>query len=357
MESLLDRPIEQWDLGPEPAYRRKQLCHWIFRRKASRFEEMSSLPLELRARLAERFLFLPLALESRRAAPDGTEKFLWRLSDGQFVESVLIPASDGEDGKRASRWTLCVSTQVGCAYGCRFCASGIEGWKRNLTPGEILAQILLAERVSGLPVSNVVFMGMGEPLANFEALRIALSHMCHPEGLAMGARRITISTSGLVSRIRELAEDPRPFRLAVSLHAPTDALRETLMPVNRRYPLAELLGACALYVERKGPCLTFEYILLDGVNDRREHACQVAELARHVGAKVNLIPYNPVEGLPWRRPNPARVLEFQRILLAKGCRVTVRRPKGDMIDGACGQLRLWRLSGERGLRKPESTVS
>ncbi|CAF0705231.1 23S rRNA (adenine(2503)-C(2))-methyltransferase RlmN [Candidatus Methylacidithermus pantelleriae] len=345
MESILDRPIEEWDLGPEPLYRRSQICHWIFGRRVTDFSQMTSLPWELRRRLSEQYSVHTLSLETRRVAPDGTEKFLWRLSDGQLLESVLIPASEGRDGMRAKRWTLCISTQVGCAYGCRFCASGLMGWKRNLTPGEIVGQVLAAQEHSRLPMGNLVFMGMGEPLANFDALQVALSYLCSPWGLGIGARRITISTVGLVPKIWQLAEDPRAFRLAISLHAPNDALRSKLMPIARKYSLQELLEACIAYVRNKGPCLTFEYILLEHVNDYPDHARELSALARRAGAKLNLIPYNPVQGLPWKRPRPTRLECFRDVLARSGCEVTVRQPKGDMIEAACGQLRLVSLVG------------
>lgn len=304
---------------------------------------MSNLPAELRTDLAARYRLRPLELARLQGSKDTTRKFLWKLGAGDFVESVLIPANPALYGERSDRFTLCVSSQVGCAYGCKFCASGLEGWKRNLTPGEIVAQILEAERIAGHRVDNLVFMGMGEPLANYKNLLIALDHINTPDGLNIGARHITISTSGLAPVIRKLADHPRPFRLAISLHGATDPIRDRIMPVNAKYPLAELLDACAEFQAKKNKMITFEYILIDGVNDQPDQAEALSQHALRLRAKVNLIPYNTVEGLPWKRPANNTMRRFQSILRARGVTATIRLEKGHDIDAACGQLRLREL--------------
>ncbi|MEM1060306.1 MAG: 23S rRNA (adenine(2503)-C(2))-methyltransferase RlmN [Verrucomicrobiota bacterium] len=339
---LLDQAPEAWDLGEAPAYRRRQIAEWIFGRRVTAFGQMSNLPAALRHDLAARYDLEPLALARRQGSADTTRKYLWALRAGDFVESVLIPANPGIDGDRAGRWTLCVSSQVGCAYGCKFCASGLDGWKRHLTPGEIIGQVLAAEADSGVRVDNLVFMGMGEPLANYAQLMTALDRLNapSPSGLGIGARHVTISTSGLAPQIRRLADDPRQFRLAISLHGATDPVRERIMPINRRFPLAELLAACEAYQRRKRKMITLEYILIDGINDELTEAHTLVRHARRLHAKVNLIPYNTVEGLEWRRPPRERIRAFAEVLQRAGVTATVRLEKGHDIDAACGQLRL-----------------
>lgn len=339
---LLDQPPEAWNLGDAPGYRRKQVAEWIFTQRATEFAHMSNLPAALRATLADTYDLAPLTLARRQGGADTTRKYLWALRTGDFVESVLIPANPGLDGDRAGRWTLCVSSQVGCAYGCKFCASGLEGWKRHLTPGEIVGQVLAAEADSGVRVDNLVFMGMGEPLANYRHLIAALDYLnaSGPGGLDIGARHITLSTSGLVPQIRQLADDPRQFRLAISLHGATDPVRERIMPINRKYPLDQLLDACAEYQRRKRKMMTLEYILIDGINDAESEAHALVRHARRLHAKVNLIPYNTVAGLDWRRPPRDRIQAFARVLQDAGITATVRLEKGHDIDAACGQLRL-----------------
>jgi 23S rRNA (adenine2503-C2)-methyltransferase len=263
---------------------------------------------------------------------------------------VLIPASPDLFGERSDRFTLCLSTQVGCAYGCKFCASGLEGFKRNLTPGEIVAQILETERATKTKINNLVFMGMGEPLANYANLMKALEIINAPWGVGLGARHITVSTSGLAPQIRELANQPLQIRLALSLHGATDPVRAQIMPVNRKYPLGELLDACADYQAKKRKMMTLEYILIEGVNDSPEQAGMLAKHARRLHAKVNLIPYNTVEGLEWKRPSDFVIDRFAAILTGAKVTATVRREKGHDIDAACGQLRL------KQLRTEEATV-
>jgi 23S rRNA (adenine2503-C2)-methyltransferase len=341
VRSLLASEIEQAfaALG-QPAYRARQVLRWLYEKRVRSFEEMTDLPAPLRAQLASSFAFDELELIRKTGSSDTTQKFLFRLADANLIESVLIPASPALYGEDSDRRTLCVSTQVGCAYGCKFCASGLDGWTRNLHAGEIVEQLLKAESLSGERVNNIVFMGMGEPLANYDALMRAISIINAPWGVHLGARHITVSTSGLAPRIRDLADQPLQIRLAVSLHGATDAVREQIMPVNRKYPLAVLLDACAYYVQRKKQHLTFEYILIDGVNDTPEQARALAIHARALRAKVNLIPYNSVEGLPWHRPDRARQEAFLRILRHQDIPATIRIEKGHDIDAACGQLRL-----------------
>ena len=323
----------------QPEYRAGQILRWLYAKRVKSFSEMSDLPAALRAELADAFTFLRLDNLRVLGSEDTTRKYLFRLPDGALIESVLIPASPALYGERSDRLTLCVSTQVGCAYGCKFCASGLDGWSRNLSPGEIAGQIIEAERLSGERVSNLVFMGMGEPLANFANLMRAIDIINSPWGLGLGARHITVSTSGLAPQIRQLADQPRQIRLAVSLHGATDEVRSRIMPVNRKYPVAELLDACAYHASRKKQHITFEYILIEGVNDEPAHAADLVRAARHVRAKVNCIPYNTVEGLDWKRPSEARQDAFMAVLNRAGIPATIRREKGHDIAAACGQLR------------------
>ncbi len=344
-----------------PSYRLDQLLAWLYPHRVEKWDEMTNLPRKLREELAQHFgLELPQLIQ-KQGSHDSTQKFLWRLGDGNLVESVLIPANPDLYGERADRHTLCVSTQVGCAYGCRFCASGLDGWRRNLGPHEIIGQVLAVERwnsrSSGKPddaqapaqtppatserlVNNLVIMGMGEPLANYDNLMQALRTLNAPWGGAIGARKITISTSGLAPRIRDLADDPLQFRLAISLHGATDEVRDRIMPVNRKYPLAVLTEAGMYYVEKKGKMITLEYILIAGVNDSLDEVLPLSRLAHKLHAKVNLIPYNQVEGLSWTRPEESHCRRFSERLQAEGITATLRIEKGHDIEAACGQLRL-----------------
>ena len=332
--------LEEWVVGQgHPRYRAEQVLRWVYEKRVSSFESMSNLPAGLRERLGEAFGFEASVLERVVGAEDATRKFLLRLEDGALIESVLIPANPALYGEKSDRLTLCVSTQVGCAYGCKFCASGLDGWSRNLGVGEIVGQVLQAESRSGERVSNLVFMGMGEPLANFVNLRAALEILNAPWGVGIGARRITISTSGLVPQIRELAGLELQVRLAISLHGATDAVRNQIMPVNRKYPVGELLEACEEYTRRRKQKITFEYILIEGINDGQEEARELARVAGRIGAKVNCIPYNTVEGLEWKRPSEERLRAFVGVVKGAGVPVTLRLEKGHDIAAACGQLR------------------
>ena len=337
---LTDKSPEDWDFPDVPAYRAEQIRQWVYDKGVLDFDAMSNLPADLRTRLTKEWEIRPMEQARVQGSADVTRKFLWRLRDGQFIESVLIPATLGTDGSRASRLTLCVSTQVGCALGCKFCASGLDGLKRNLSTGEILGQILLARNEAGRRIDNLVFMGMGEPLANLPALLPALDVILSPKGLGIGARHVTLSTSGLVPRILELASYPAQIRLAISLHGGDDATREKIMPINKRYPVAELLDACETFVRTRRKMITLEYILIAGVNDALDQVAPLAKLAHRLRAKVNLIPYNHVDGLEWNRPEDATQDAFHEALISHGTLTTLRREKGHDIDAACGQLRL-----------------
>ena len=312
---------------------------WIYGKRVKAFEGMSNLPAPLRAQLDAEFVFDDLKPVRTLGSEDTTRKFLFALGDGALIEAVLIPASPALYGEDSDRRTLCISTQVGCAYGCKFCASGLDGWSRNLSAGEIVGQVLRVEEIGGEKINNIVFMGMGEPLANYANLMKAVAIINAPWGVGLGARHITISTSGLAPQIRELAEQPLQVRLAISLHGATDEVREKIMPVNRKYPLAVLLEACADYVARKKQRLTFEYILIEGVNDEPSHAADLVRLVRQIGGKVNCIPYNVVDGLEWKRPSEDRQDAFMAVLENARVPATIRREKGHDIAAACGQLR------------------
>jgi 23S rRNA (adenine2503-C2)-methyltransferase len=350
----LQARLAEWG---EPGYRAGQVLAWIYKQGVTEWAQMTNLPRRLRDLLAGQYGFFSLELVCKQGALDTTQKFLWRLPDQSFIESVLIPANPALYGEASDRHTLCVSTQVGCAYGCRFCASGLAGWKRNLHVEEIVDQALALERyhsrnTGGRPpgqesgatasrlISNLVIMGMGEPLANYGNLLRALRILNAPWGGRIGARKITISTSGLVPQIRKLAEEPLQFGLAISLHGATDEVRNRIMPVNRKYPLAQLVAACEYYQRKKGRMLTFEYILIAGVNDSLDQVKPLGALAKRLHAKINLIPYNLVEGLPWQRPAEAVQETFFNALERLEVPVTLRREKGHDIDAACGQLRL-----------------
>ncbi|MCM8794749.1 MAG: 23S rRNA (adenine(2503)-C(2))-methyltransferase RlmN [Candidatus Omnitrophica bacterium] len=324
----------------EPAYRARQIFQAIYKRGAVSAQQMPELPKTLREKIAHDFPAPPAEKIQLQKSHDGTLKLLSKLVDGRLIETVLIPSSD--------RNTVCVSSQVGCAYDCAFCASGRAGFERNLTPGEIVQQVLMIERelaAVGGRVSNVVFMGMGEPMANYDNVLKAVRILNNPDGLKIGARKITISTVGLVPMIQRLTGEGLQVELAISLHAPNDPLRRRLMPVNAKYPLSQLIPAVRAYIEATGRVVTFEYILIDGVNDGPKEARELAALLKGVHAKVNLIPCHPTPCTPWNRPPEERMRVFERILKENGVRCTLRKSRGLDIDGACGQLRLRRLQG------------
>jgi len=331
------------------SYRAKQITDWIYKKRVASFDAMTDLPNELRAQLTAEFDTPNTEVVRVLGSKDTTQKFLFRLRDQNLIESVLIPASPALYGEASDRRTICVSSQVGCAYGCKFCASGLEGLTRNLDAAEMVQQLIAVEEKSGEKIDNVVFMGMGEPLANLKNLLRAIRIINAPWGLGIGARHITVSTSGLAPQIRELANEPTQFRLALSLHGATDDVRGQIMPVNRRYPLKVLLEACDDYVTKKRRIM-FEYILIAGLNDTDEQARELAKIARRLSAKINLIPYNTVEGLEWSRPSRARQERFQSILREHSVVATLRREKGHDIAAACGQLRLQAKRAEREVR-------
>jgi 23S rRNA (adenine2503-C2)-methyltransferase len=341
LHSLTRSEIAAWlaEHG-EPSYRCDQILDWLWQKRVHSIDAMSNLPATLRESLARDFRLDGLRHAKTQGAADATRKFLFQLHDGRYVECVLIPASPALYGEQSDRRTLCVSSQVGCAYGCKFCASGLDGFTRNLDPGEIAGQILLAEELSGEKVNNLVFMGMGEPLANLPNLLKAIEIITSPWGLHIGARHLTISTSGLVPQIRQLVGHPQQIRLAISLHGATDEVRDRIMPVNKKWGVDELFDALRFWNSRKKQILTLEYILIAGINDHLDQAHLLAKRARSIHAKVNLIPYNTVEGLPWSRPDDPHCRDFHEILKSAGIQATLRLEKGHEIDAACGQLRL-----------------
>lgn len=342
---LLDRPFEKWELGRVPKYRLEQLRHWIFEQGCLDWDNMTNLPKNFREELSSKWDLLPMEMIRAQGAKDSTQKFLWKLRDGQLIESVLIPATEGTSGVRASRITLCVSTQVGCAIGCKFCASGLDGLKRNLTTGEIVGQVLMARTQRKRRIDNLVFMGMGEPLANLPALLPALDQILSPKGLGIGARHLTLSTSGLAPKIIELAKYPAQIRLAISLHGGDDETRQKIMPINEKFSLEEVLDACEQFIKQRKKMITLEYILIEGVNDDLSQAELLANHARRLNAKINLIPYNRVDGLDWRRPSFDQIHAFRKkVEDGQPPRVTLRMEKGHDIDAACGQLRLRELN-------------
>jgi 23S rRNA (adenine2503-C2)-methyltransferase len=322
-------------LGSKP-FRARQLMNWLYKRGCNRFEDMSDLARDFRALLAERAeLTLPEIVTEQRAS-DGTRKWLLRADQAQAFEMVYIPESD--------RGTLCISSQVGCALDCAFCATAQQGFNRNLSTAEIVGQVWLANRELGFQpggdriITNVVLMGMGEPLANFRNVVPALRIFLDDLAFDLSRRRVTLSTSGLVPQIYRLAQEIN-VALAVSLHAPDDELRSQLVPINRLHPIAELLEACWHYIdEQNGRSVTFEYVMLEGVNDSPAQARALARLLAGHPAKVNLIPFNPYAGTPFQRSSEAAIGQFRDLLLRGGVMATVRRTRGNDIDAACGQL-------------------
>ncbi len=316
-----------------PKYRAAQIRRWLFETQARSFDDMTDLPKDVRTALAADFTLWSGRIVTHKQSDDGTEKLLIEWHDGHRIECVLI--------REGARRTVCISTQVGCAMGCVFCASGLDGVARNLTTGEILEQMLQLARLlePGERLSHIVVMGMGEPLANINHLMPALETATDPKGLGISHRRITISTVGLPPAIDRLSQANVHYHLAVSLHAPNDELRNQLVPVNAKIGIDEVLDAADRYFEASGRRLTFEYVLLGGLNDKPEHARQLAALLQGRPALLNVIPYNPVSGLPYRTPGEHEQRKFLDILRHAGVNVQVRQRKGDRIDAACGQLR------------------
>lgn len=359
MESLLSQTPEILESllteKGQPNFRARQILDWIWKKQVGSIDEMSNLPQELRTELSNNFKLHPLHHSSVSGSEDTTRKYLFKLDDGRYVESVLIPANPALYGEKSDRRTICVSSQVGCAFDCKFCASGLAGFTRNLSAAEIAGQLLQVERFSGEKINNVVFMGMGEPLANLKNLLGAIEMITAPWGLNIGARHLTVSTSGLAPQIRKLADHPQQIRLAISLHGATDEVRSQIMPVNDRWGINELFESLVYWNKQKKQRLTFEYILIKGVNDSLEQARILAQRAKALRAKVNLIPYNTVEGLDWVRPPSGHCRSFQRILTAAGVSATLRLEKGHDINAACGQLRLKQETEEGIIEAPVKT--
>lgn len=388
--------LTEWDIEP---YRASQLLMWLYGQRVESWDRMSNIPAKMLKRLREEYDLYAARMIDRRGSGDSTNKFLWELKDGNLIESVLIPANQGMYGDWSDRHTLCVSSQVGCAYGCKFCASGLDGIKRNLEVDEIVEQVVAVERwysqlVKGLNkkqgadpselsederlvaammnrsggrrnqkaskslIDNVVMMGMGEPLANYDNLIGALFILNAQWGCEIGARKITVSTCGLAPEIRQLADEDLQVRLAVSLHGATDDAREEIMPVNKKYPLEDLIDALEYYNDRHKQMVTLEYILIEGVNEGLEHIASLTHLCHILDAKINLIPYNTVEGLEWKRPSDEAIDDFHEALKDNNVNVTLRREKGHDISAACGQLRLQTqkaMAGGGGVEEPTSS--
>ncbi|MCL2011071.1 MAG: 23S rRNA (adenine(2503)-C(2))-methyltransferase RlmN [Synergistaceae bacterium] len=345
MNELLDNPdalsmsYEEWrswvtDVLKEPRFRADQICRWIYDKKVFDCHSMTNLSKELRDRFAyESPVRVPIQIKESKSK-DGTRKFLWQMEDGCRVESVLLD--------HAAHTTACVSSQAGCPLGCVFCATGRAGYSRDLTAGEIIGQFLVMEQRLGRNINNVVFMGMGEPLLNAVSVFKSVRALNHPKMRGLGGRHITLSTSGVPQGIRDLADFEVPARLSVSLHAPNDALRGKLMPINKRYPLSALVEAMRYYKKRSGERVTIEYVLIEGVNDDPSLAFEMAALLDGLGVYVNVIPYNPIAdgdgAKPMRRPSESRIKAFCAALTELSIEHEVRREKGTDIMAACGQL-------------------
>lgn len=330
--SLTRSELETWATEQAlPAFRGRQLFRRLWRPGFSDFDEMTDLSRDLREEIASQGLLTRLSLATERCSVDGTRKFAWRLPDGMVIESVLIPERD--------HWTLCLSTQVGCAMGCAFCHTARMGFHRQLPPSEIAGQVLAAVEHTGERerLRNLVFMGMGEPLANYDNVMKALAILTDDLGLNFSVRRITLSTCGLIPQMLRLGEES-DVGLAISLHAPNDEIRTRLMPINRRYPLADLIEASLRYRLPRRRRITFEYMLIAGINDSLEHAKALARLLRAIPAKVNLIPFNEGPGLPLKRSADAQILAFQKVLTDAQYTAIIRKSKGVDIAAACGQL-------------------
>jgi 23S rRNA (adenine2503-C2)-methyltransferase len=332
--NAIDELLTSWFHGRgQGAYRASQVRDWLFTKRAASFQQMTNLPQLLRKELESSFTLWSSQIARHTRAEDGTEKLLLSLADGGQIECVLL--------RDEVRRTICISTQVGCGMGCVFCASGLDGLARNLTTGEIVEQMLRLQQLLDPEerLSHIVVMGMGEPLANLDSLLPALAEASRKDGLAISARRITISTVGLPKQMRRLADTNPHYRLAVSLHAPNDQLRRQIVPVSDKLPLSPILAEADRYFEVSGRRLTFEYVLLGGINDSPQQAAELADLLGARTALVNVIPYNPVPGLPYQTPSAAAQQKFRTVLETRGLAVRFRHKKGDAIDAACGQLR------------------
>ena len=318
----------------EQLFHAKQVFSWIYKKGALNFNTMTNLPVTLRAKLRNEFTIFGLKLITSSKSVDGTKKFLFALKDGELVESVIIPAEN--------RVTACISTQVGCKYGCAFCASGMKGFERNLTCAEIIQQVLfMNKQIHPGKITHIVFMGTGEPLDNYDAVMKAVRLINSADAIGIGSRRITISTSGVIPGIEKLAREGLQIELSISLHSAEDALRSQLMPVNKVYPLKELIASCKAYINKTGRQITFEYILIKDLNSDLLNAQELVKLLKGLKlVKVNLIPVNPVKELKIAPPERQKILFFRDYLMKHGLRATLRKPRGEDIEAACGQLRL-----------------
>ncbi|PTX61225.1 23S rRNA m(2)A-2503 methyltransferase [Melghirimyces profundicolus] len=338
MPSMYDRTHSEWKAWMkeegEPAFRADQVMDWLYGKRVTSFEDMTNLPKSLRERLAASFRLDPLKVITAQQSSDGTVKFLFQLHDGHAIETVIMRHNYGN--------SVCVTTQVGCRVGCTFCASTLGGLKRNLDAGEVVAQVVAAQRYldsTGERVHSVVIMGIGEPFENYEASLQFMRVINDPKGLRIGQRHITVSTSGIVPSIYRFADEGLQVNLAISIHAPNQDLRKRLMPVSYRYPLEELLEACRYYMEKTGRRITYEYALIGGKNDAPEHAHELGQLLAGSGSLINLIPVNHVPERNYTRTPRNRIFKFQRILQSYNLTATIRREHGSDIDAACGQLR------------------
>jgi len=335
---VYDLTMEGWEAWAErnglPKFRAAQIFDWLYVKRVSDFDSMTNLPKELRAKLSDEFRFEALHEITHLKSQDGTVKFLFGLHDKHAIETVLMRHNYGN--------SVCVTTQVGCRIGCTFCASTLGGLKRNLASGEIVAQVVKCQQMldaEGERVSSIVVMGSGEPFENYEATMDFLRTVIHEKGLNIGQRHITVSTSGIVPNIYRFADEDTQINLAISIHAPNDAIRSKLMPVNRRYPFKDVIEACKYYIEKTGRRITFEYALIGGVNDQPEHAAELAEVLRGMLCHVNLIPVNHVPERKYVRTPREGIFNFKRVLEAARINTTIRREQGHDIAAACGQLR------------------
>jgi 23S rRNA (adenine2503-C2)-methyltransferase len=346
----LDSLKEQIEAAGYKGFRAKQVMEWLYKKRVDTWDAMTNLPKDFRAWLDSNYILYPTVSVIDKRSNDVTQKLLLELEDKSLIETVLIRAPQTGVGQENSRKTVCVSIQVGCAYGCKFCASGLAGFRRNLMAAEVVSQLMHicrredahTERANEAIASfdNIVFMGMGEPLSNYDTLVRTIRILNADWGLNFGARRITVSTSGLAPQILKLADEGIPVRLAISLHGATNEVRQQIMPINKKYPLEELIPAAKAFQEKHGRMLTLEFILIEDVNDSLEQAEALTKIAKDLHAHVNCIPYNTVEGLEWKRPSLRRQDVFVNVLRKAGVSVTIRREKGHDINAACGQLRL-----------------
>ena len=362
MKNIFDFTMKELENFIEPKFRAKQIYEWIYKKNVDDFAQMLNLPKEIRQSLAQNFYLDPLECVRSETSSDGSIKYLFALKDGKTIESVLLPMKDelrDENEKiiRHTRYSICVSSQVGCKIGCSFCLTAKGGFVRNLTPGEIVAQIWLIKKMNAIPYErrvNVVYMGMGEPLNNLDNVAKAVQILKENDGLAIAPRRQTISTSGLSTQIKKLGEMDLGVLLAISLHAVDDELREKLMPINRAYNIASIMQAVREFPIDLRKRVMFEYLMIDGINDRSSDAKTLVKLLHGIRAKVNLIYFNPHEGSSFGRPSPENMVKFQDYLCAHGITCTIRQSKGLDISAACGQLK---QRNEQGKIPAQSDIS